>query len=247
MMYLRFLWQQLKVVGMVIISFLIFLPILYPKRKKIWDMRLLPENERKWYWYNSDTYETGFGNDYNNYLNSTYGIYELIKKRDANGMWVADYDRFHALPEWKKKWYSFVWLVTRNGSWNYIVSVLPAPFPGIEDSICKINKPLYGPPCQAWRSKDVFGEQNIVWPKDDPKWFRYSITKKASWYNLHRLFGSLFSWRWLTHFNFMIGHSSNRHLVKMRSFTLDERSFKREKYLVKGNKHLEDIRLEPQY
>lgn len=251
MMYLRFLLQQLKVVGMVIVAFFIFPFITFPRRKEIWAMRLLPVSERKWYWWCSDTSETGFGIDEidnYNYLNSTYGVYEFIKKRNAMGLWEADYERFFALSSFSKWILSLRWLVFRNGAWNYIVSVLPEQING-QDYICKVN--IGDVSCKTWRNQTHHGKQSCQWSRLNPRWFRYSVTRPARWYNVHRLFAFIFSFKWYTHYNFMVGHSTNRYLVKMRSFTPDtfvnragrkvfRSSADRYNYKVRGNKHLED-------
>ena len=218
MMYLRFFWQQVKVAGMVVLAFLLFTPLIYPLRKKIWGMRLLPAGERGWYWILSDTSETGFGSETHNYLNSTYGLYELVRKRGINGGWVPDYERFDGFSSFRRFFISFHWLVFRNGAWNYIASVTPAQIVG-DDYIC--IESTGGAPCTTWRNKVLFGKQSCEWPEERPRWFRYSFTKRASWYNIHRLLASIFSLRWYTHFNFMVGHSEDRYLIKIRSFTPD--------------------------
>lgn len=241
-MYLRFLGQQLKVVGMVIIGALIHPFILYPKREKIWEMRNLPIRERKWYWWFSDTTETGFADENKDYINSTWGLYELVKKRDEEGKWVPDYGRFSKYSSFRKWLVSYNWLVFRNGAWNYIASVFPPPIIG-DDYECKIN--IGDKACSTWRNKTNIGKQFLVYPKDNPKYFRFSVTKVASWYNLHRLFAFIFSLgKWHTHFNFMVGHADNRHLIKMRSFTLEENKSKTPNKninpQVNGTKHIED-------
>ena len=240
MMYLKFILQQLKVVGMVIIGFFIFFPILYPKRKKIWEMRLWPAKERKWYWWYADSSETGFGNDLTdnyNYLNSTYGMYELVKKRGPNGFWIADYDKFNSYSAFRKMMVAFNWTVFRNGAWNYIASVFPPPIVG-DDYNCIINESPEGEgpyACTLFRNQRYHGEQLLKYPKIKPTHFRYSVTKPAKWYNLHRLFAFIFSFKWYTHFNFMIGAASHRYLVKMRSFNPAETDPKGSRRQIKGN------------
>ena len=243
-MFIKFIWQQIKTLGMVIIGGIIHPFILYPRRREIWQMRLLPKDDRKWYWKFSDTSETGFGDDNiddYNYLNSTYGLYELVKKRNEDGMWVGDYERFATFSKLRKWWTSYRWMVFRNGAWNYIISILPPTLVG-DNYNCIINTGGYA--CTLFRNQRYYGEQYLTYPKIEPTHFRYSITKKASWYNLHRLGAFIFSFgKWYTHFNFMVGSADFRYLIKARSFNPAEALGKaniRDEYLIKGNKHPED-------
>jgi len=247
MMFIRFILQQLKTLGMVIVGGLIHIPILYPRRKEIWRMRKLPPEDRAWYWKFSDTSETGFGNDQTddyNYINSTWGLYELVKKRNEDGKWVGDYERFATFSSFRKWWTSYRWMVFRNGAWNYIISVLPPEIRG-DDYNCLENIGPYN--CTTFRNQRYHGKQYLTYPMIEPTHFRYSFTKKASWYNLHRLFAFVFSFRWYTHFNFMVGAADYRYLIKARSFNPSEALGKgvmytssRSEYLVRGNKHMED-------
>ena len=142
-----------------------------------------------------------------------------MKKRDENGNWIPDMEKFEASSKFRKWRMSYWWMVFRNGAWNYIVSRIPEPIVG-DDYICIIKEGDAS--CTTWRNKTIHGKQFCRWPKEDPKFFRYSVTKRASWYNLHRLFASIFSLKWFTHFSFMIGHAEYRHLVKMRTFNVED-------------------------
>tara|TARA_R110000803_G_C11930477_1_gene315385 strand:- start:418 stop:1098 length:681 start_codon:yes stop_codon:yes gene_type:complete len=225
MKYVKFLLQQLRIVGLVIVGAFIFLPIIFPNRRKIWAMRLLPPKDRKWYWYLCDSTSSGFGSDENNYLNSTYGVYEFVKKRGWNGKWEADYETFNALSPFRKKVLAWRWTVARNGAWNYIVSKVPDQIQG-DDYNClafETTSEDHNDNCTIWRDAKTPGMQSCDWPAENPKFFRYSFSKKASWYNLHRFFAYVISGgKWYTHFYFMIGHSHNRHLVKLGSFNPQE-------------------------
>jgi|GEM_PF-6415171 len=250
MIFVKFIFQQLSVLGMVIIGGLIHPFILYPKRKKIWEMRLLPPEERAWYWKFADTSEHGFGTDWDNYMNSTWGLYELVKIRNKDGWWVPDYEKFATYSAFRKFLVSYNWMVFRNGAWNYIISQLPPKLDG-DNYTCIINEwpENEGPySCKLMRNQKWYGKQYLTYPAENPTNFRYSVTKKASWYNLHRLFAFIFTLgKWYTHFNFMWGSTDFRNLIKMRSFKPIEvtgkssvRITKRDKYLVKGSKHRED-------
>tara|TARA_R110000772_G_scaffold89593_1_gene185556 strand:- start:388 stop:1053 length:666 start_codon:yes stop_codon:yes gene_type:complete len=220
-MYIKFILGQLKLFGMIILSFFMFPFITYPRRKEIWDMKDLPL--KKWYWKFSDTSETGFGNDETdnyNYLNSTYGIYELVKKRDANGNWVGDYERFATFSKLRKWFIAYHWLVFRNGCWNYIMTQVPKQ--GVwENVVCKANYPEEIS-CREWRDKYIHGTQFVTWEVDGEKQFRYSFTRKTKWYNIQAIFALIFTFKWHNMYNFMIGMSDDRYLLKTRTFNLED-------------------------
>ena len=215
----RFILGQLKTFGMVIICFFIFPFVTFPKRRKIWAMQYQALEDRKWYWKFSDTSETGFGTEEKNYLNSTYGIYELTKKRNKNGVWEADYEKFATFGKLRKWFLSFHWLVFRNGAWNYIVSNVPKQ--GTWENVeCKVN--IGKSECMTWRDKKIHGTQSITWEVDGIKYFRESFTRKAKWYNVQRLGAFIFSFKWHKYYNFMWGAASNRFLLKSRTFNIED-------------------------
>ena len=216
-MYIKFMLAQLKVFGMVLIGIIIFPFILYPKRRKIWAMKDDPL--KKWYWYFSDTFESGFGSDENNYLNSTYGVYEFVRKKDAQGNWIPDYERFESFSKIKKWYLSYTWMGFRNGAWNYIIAT--GPKVGEWENVnCKVDIGEGG--CKIWRNKSLHGKQSITWEVEGEKYFRYSFTKKAKWYNIQRFFTLIFAFKYHRYYNFMWGASTNRYLVKSRTFNVTE-------------------------
>ena len=203
MMYLRFALSQLKVVGLIILSAIFVYPFfVYPNRVRSWSNRF-GSFRTKWYWFAADTEGTGWqGSDYEHYLNATFGLYELIKKRNDLGKWVPDYERFEKMNSVQKFILAYRWSVIRNGCWNYIQSQQPRQ--GVwENENCKINTGGYS--CKTWRNKTKHGTQSITWEVDDIKYFRYSFTKK-----LYKDY----------YINFMMGASNNRYLIKLRIFDI---------------------------
>jgi len=224
MMYVRFLLNQAKVVGMVIIAFFIFPFVTYPKRREIWEMR--HSLRKKWYWKFADSSETGFGSYVNNYLNSTYGLYELVKKRNTQGKWVPDYERFAKFSKLRKWFIALHWSVFRNGAWNYITSNKP-PTSEITKMRC-IGKEGFAD-CRTVRNKYIHGFQSLKWSSHGKPYFLYSYTRKVRWFNIQRLGALIFTWKNHTHYTFVWGasifndkESDNRFLIKSRIFNLDE-------------------------
>lgn len=199
----------------------------YPRRKEIWRMRdKEPKKTRlqkKWYWKYADTYESNFGSDRSNYLNSTYGLYELLKIYDVvEGKWTPDYSRFKRLNKFQKFILAYKWGALRNGCWNYIIDTAPKNTFKYNDE-CIINTGGYS--CETWRNKTKHGEQLFIWEDEEvngKKFFRYSYTKKARWFNVQRIAMLIFKFKWTTHYNFMIGTggASNRDLLKSRVFNI---------------------------
>ena len=205
MMYIKFILGQVKILLMIIFSGVFAYPFfVYPSRRKNWDNRF-GAFRAKWYWFAADTEGTGWnGPDYEHYLNATYGLYELGKKRDRNGNWVPDYERFFQKNEIQKFILAYRWSVIRNGCWNYIQSQQPKQGPW-ENLVIKKN--TGGHDAKLWRNKFNHGTQSITWEVEGTKYFRYSFTKP--------LYKSYF-------LNFMLGASSNRFLIKLRTFDLRE-------------------------
>jgi len=226
-MYIKFILGQLKVFGMVIITFFIFPFVTYPRRREIWGMKNEPL--KKWYWWYSDTSETGFGNDETdnyNYLNSTYGIYELVKKRNSLGHWVPDYEKFETFGKLRKWFLSFHWLVFRNGAWNYISTTKPKTT-NITNLRCV--KLVGDADCDVVRNKMIHGVQSLKWEAEGKPQFLYSFTKKAKWYNIQRLGALIFSFKNYKYYTFVWGSSiwnekisDNRFIVKTRVFNLED-------------------------
>ena len=228
-MYIKFILGQLKIFGMIIIGFFIFPFITYPRRRRIWEMNDLLFKD--WYWYFSDTSETEFGSDENNYLNSTYGIYELVKKRNEQGVWVADYEKFETFGKLRKWFLSYHWLVFRNGAWNEIRTNKP-PTTNITNMRCV---DLVGDAeCTVVRNKKIHGLQSLKWEAEGKPYFLYSYTKKAKWYNIQRFlafFFNLFVLKivWHKYYTFVWGasiwndkESDNRFLIKTRTFNIED-------------------------
>tara|TARA_B100000768_G_scaffold166737_1_gene170335 strand:+ start:525 stop:1142 length:618 start_codon:yes stop_codon:yes gene_type:complete len=202
-MYLRFVLSQLKVVVLIIFSGIFAYPFfVYPNRIRNWNNRFT-SFRTKWYWFAADTEGTGWeGPDYEHYLNATFGLYELVKKRNELGNWVPDYERFANMNSIQRFILAYRWSVVRNGCWNYIQSQQPRQ--GVwENENCKISTGGYS--CKVWRNKTKHGTQSITWEVDGVKYFRYSFTKKL--YKDHYV-------------NFMIGASNNRYLIKLRIFDI---------------------------
>ena len=200
-MYGRFIKRQLLLLCRIVAAIVYVFPfILYPKRREIWANK--DGEEKKWYHWYADTYETRFGSDENNYLNSTYGVYELVKKRDLDGNWTADYDTFHSFSKFRKWRLAYRWLVFRNGSWNWIIEHAPVPGPW-SNKVCKVDTGDAG--CTTWRNKKHHGKQSVTWTMEGENHFRYSWTKK--------IIGNYY-------LNFMAGTSTNRYLLKLRPFNI---------------------------
>ena len=150
MMYLKFIWGQFKVFIMIVIAFLIFPFVTYPKRRKIWEMR--NELIKRWYFWFADSSERDFGTDEKNYLNSVYGIYELVE--DENG--DADYEKFETFGKLRLFFLAYNWMVFRNGAWNYIASIKPKNT-NITDMRCL--KLIGNAECTVVRNQKIFGLQ----------------------------------------------------------------------------------------
>lgn len=227
-MYTKFILGQLKIFGMLIIGFFIFPFITYPKRREIWNMKDLLF--KKWYWYYSDSSEI-WGTEEQNYLNSTYGLYELVRKRDENGKWVADYEKFETFGKLRKWFLSYHWLVFRNGVWNYISTTKPNTN-DITNMECV--KLVGNADCNVVRNKTIHGLQSLRWKAEGKPYFLYSFTKKVKWYNIQRFltfFFNLFLLKivWHKYYTFVWGASiwnekekDNRFLVKTRTFNLED-------------------------
>lgn len=197
-MYFKFILRQIKLFFMLIFSAIFVYPfIVYPKRRKIWLMR--NQAIKPWYFWYADTYETGFNTDRNNYINSTYGLYELMKNENGH----PDYERFGKLNRLQKFILSFRWGVLRNGVWNYIIRQAP-PYWDNKNYVVKAHKGKSNP--LTWRNKEILGKQWITWMVDGEKFFRYSFTKKLFW---------------KIYINFMAGTSDNRYLLKLRIFNYE--------------------------
>jgi len=227
-MYIKFILGQLKVFGMVIIGFFIFPFITYPRRREIWAM----ENDplKKWYWYYFDTSEK-WGTEEQSYLNSVYGLYELVKKRDENGKWVADYEKFATFSKLRKWFISYHWLVFRNGAWNYIRTNKPK-MNDITNLRCL--KLIGDADCDVVRNRHIHGLQSLKWEAEGTPYFLYSYTKKARWFNIQRFlafFFNLFVLKivWYKYYTFVWGvsawnekESDNRFLVKTKTFNIED-------------------------
>ena len=199
MIYIKFLLGQFKVLGMIFISGVFVYPFfVYPKRRYLWNIRHDSKESKPWYFWYADTYESGFGSDENNYINSMYGLYELL--RDENG--EPDYNRFKKLSKLNKFILSFRWAVIRNGVWNYIIG--SSPKDGDKSNVNIITS-TGGASAWRWRNKSYFGTQHVTWEVDGKKYFRYSFTKE--------LFSGICV-------NFMLGTggSGNREVIKLRFF-----------------------------
>ena len=204
-MYIKFILGQLKVLVMIIFSAIFVYPLfVYPNRLNSWRNRF-GSFRNKWYWDYADTEGEGWnGGDREHYLNATYGLYGLCKKRDAYGNWIPDYRRFNDMNSIQQFILAYRWGVIRNGCWNYIQSVQPQQ--GVwENENCKVNTGGYS--CKLWRNKTKHGKQLITWEVNGVKYFRYSFTKK--------LFGDRYV-------NFMVGASTDRYLIKFRMFDIKD-------------------------
>jgi hypothetical protein len=204
-MYIKFILIQLKVVLLIIFSAIFAYPFfVYPNRRNNWNHRFTSFRS-KWYWFAADTEGIGWeGSDYEHYLNATFGLYELVKKRNDLGKWVPDYERFNRMGSVQKFILAYRWSVIRNGCWNYIQSVTPKQGPW-ENENCKIS--TGGASCRLWRNKYNLGTQSVTWEVEGTKYFRYSFTKKI--FNDYYL-------------NFMVGASTNRYLIKLRLFNIKD-------------------------
>lgn len=198
--------------------------ITYPKRRKIWAMKDLLF--KKWYWKYSDTSETEFGSEENNYLNSTYGIYELVKKRNEQGIWEADYEKFATFGKLRKWFLSYHWLVFRNGCWNYITTNKPKTT-NITNMRCV--KLIGNADCNVVRNKTIHGLQSLKWEAEGTPYFLYSFTRKAKWYNVLRILAIIFKWKKYKYFTFVWGasawndkESDNRFLIKSKIFNIED-------------------------
>ena len=204
-MYIKFILIQLKVILLIIFSAIFAYPFfVYPNRRNNWNHRFT-SFRTKWYWFAADTEGSGWeGSDYEHYLNATFGLYELVKKRNDLGKWVPDYERFNRMGSVQKFILAYRWSVIRNGCWNYIQSVIPKQGPW-ENENCKIS--TGGASCRLWRNKYNLGTQSVTWEVEETKYFRYSFTKKI--FNDYYL-------------NFMVGASTNRYLIKLRLFNIKD-------------------------
>lgn len=204
-MYLKFVLYQLKLFLLLVISAAFVYPIIvYPFRKRIWEMRA--SARKVWYFWFADTYETAFHTEMKNYLNSFYGVYELLLK--DNGF--PDYSKYFKLNCFQKFILSYRWAVLRNGMWNYIIKTSPPKLTNQEINVIT-NTGENNP--RKWRNKTTFGKQHITWCTDGKKYFRYSFTRKLKKFSLFRLFGKKY-------INFMAGAggSNGRYLLKLRIF-----------------------------
>jgi len=176
----------------------VYLFVVYPKRRKIWSVRHNSDKSQSWFFWYADTYESGFGSDERNYLNSMYGLYELV--RDENG--EPDYEKFKTFSSLKKLILSYRWAVIRNGVWNYIIRSSPKIG---EKTNVNIITSTGGASPWTWRNKTHFGKQHVTWEVEEKKYFRYSFTKE--------LFSGIYV-------NFMLGTggSGNRQVIKLRFF-----------------------------
>ena len=204
-MYIKFILGQIKVILLIIFSAIFAYPFfVYPNRRNNWNHRFT-SFRTKWYWFAADTEGSGWeGSDYEHYLNATFGLYELVKKRNDLGKWVPDYERFNRMGSVQKFILAYRWSVIRNGCWNYIQSVIPKQGPW-ENENCKIS--TGGASCRLWRNKYNLGTQSVTWEVEGTKYFRYSFTKKI--FNDYYL-------------NFMVGASTNRYLIKLRLFNIKD-------------------------
>ena len=205
MMYIKFILGQLKILIMIIFSGLFVYPFfVYPNLLKSWTTRF-GLFRSKWYWNYADTEGAGWqGSDHEHFLNASYGLYELCKKRNEQGNWTPDYERFNKMNSLQRFILAYRWGVVRNGCWNYIQSVQPNQG---EWTNFLIKKNTGGYSAKLWRNKTKHGSQSITWEVKGIKYFRYSFTKK--------LFGKIY-------INFMIGASTDRYLIKLRVFNIKD-------------------------
>jgi hypothetical protein len=201
MRYILFALRQLKLVGMVLLSGIFIYPfIVFPNRRKNWASRF--DKKRSWYWRFSDTSERAFGTTEKNYLNSTYGVYEFVKKRNSKGVWEADYETFYALPRWRKVLYAYQWNVIRNGCWDYIASFKYPDAPREDLKIIRNdggNRDGFD-----FRTRRNYGHQHCTWRQGDLLCFRISMTVP---------FGGNGKY-----INIQAGHAVDRELVKAKWF-----------------------------
>ena len=213
-MYIKFLLGQLWLLLKILFSAVfVFHFYLRPKRHKIWKMKDLLH--KKWYFWYADTYETDFGSDEKNYLNSTYGLYELVQIwSDEQQKMVADYDRFKTFNKLHKYWLQFRWMVFRNGVWNWIVNNTP-PKPIIGNDGNYVGQKTYvnrgGHSEKTWRNKNIHGIQWITYPIEGKRYFRFSFTIPIFFFNVY--------------WNVMLGQggSNNRKLTKFRIFIFNKK------------------------
>ena len=209
MRYINYILGQLRILLLVLWSALwVYRVKVYPNRLKLWENRNLPNSKKAWYWKYADTYETKFGSDYNNFLNSFYGLYELLNIwSEVEQKYVADYEAFYLLNEKQKKKLSYKWGVWRNGWWNGIISEAPEDLPKLN---LKVIKNTGGSGKLRFRNKKYHGWQWITWnDKNGDKFFRFSFTTKF-------IFGK--------HINFQsgTGASGNRNTFKLRIFKYNQ-------------------------
>jgi hypothetical protein len=205
MMYIKFILGQLKILLMIIFSGIFVYPFfVYPNLLGSW-MTRFGALRNKWYWDYADTEGTGWvGSDHDHFLNASFGLYELCKKRNEQGNWIPDYERFNKMNSVQRFILAYRWGVIRNGCWNYIQSKEPKQGEW-ENVNCKVNTGGYT--CKTWRNKTKLGTQSITWEVEGTKYFRYSFTKKV--------FGNIY-------FNFMMGASTDRYLIKLRVFNIKD-------------------------
>ena len=217
MMYIKFILGQIKIGLMVLWSAIyVYRFKVYPKRAYLWGIRNLPQSQMPWYFWYADTYETQFGSDDKNFLNSFFGVYELLKKKvfreDGTWFWAADYEAFALLTE--KQLYKMArkWGIWRNGVWNYIIRT--APIDGVKYFIRYLKDEGEGGPW-TWRNKGKHGKQHVTWKDEDgKKYFRYSFTRKLRKFSPIRLFTK----RDYINFQLGTGASNNRNNIKVRIF-----------------------------
>lgn len=199
-MYIKFILNQLKHIPMLIFSGLYVFPFkVYPNRVDLFNVRDNSDESQPWYYWYADTYERNFGSCLNDYLNSTYGLYEFVKDKDG----LPDYAKFAKFSKLRKFILAYRWQVIRNGIWNYIIRTAPK----VENryNIREI-KNTGGHSIWLWRNKSLHGVQHVTWEHaDGSEYFRYSFTKRI----VFRLY-----------INFMLGTggSNNRNLIKCRLF-----------------------------
>ena len=201
MRYVAFTLRQLKLLGMLIANGLFIYPfVVYPNRRKNFANRDNPN--KPWYWRFADTSEVIWGSEEENYLNTTYGLYELCKKRDHNGDWKPDYDKFESSSKLRKMRYAFQWNIVRNGCWDYIAA-FELPNSEVEELDIKVN---WGGNEDGFdfRTRQNYGKQWCTWTQGTLYCFKYSWTYPIGSKGLM--------------VNFQVGHAPDRELLKLRFF-----------------------------